>query len=122
MDNKIHDYDYRPTFNFFKTGEEDTNETKLLVGFELEIERYEGVKQDTLVKKISKLMNDDNNQFIYYKRDGSLSDGLEVVSMPFSFDYIMKNKEKIEKMLCCMQENGYKSHDPRNMRITFSYK
>lgn len=122
MDNNIHDYDYRPTFDFFTTGREEGNEKKLLVGFELEIEKYEDVDKDILVEAVSELMNDDNRQFVYYKNDGSLSNGLEVVSMPFSFDYIMENKEKLEKMLQCMQENGYKSHDPRNMWITFSYK
>ncbi len=124
MDNKIHDYDYRPIFDFFKTGKEEVNEEKLLVGFELEIEKSVDatVSKSTLAEKISELMNNDNRQFIYYKNDGSLSNGLEVVSMPFSFDYIMENKEKIKKMLQYMQESGYESHDPRNMWITFSYK
>ena len=117
MDNNIYSYDYKPSLQFFKTGKE--KEEKLFVGFELEAENVaDFTEQDELAVKISEIMNKEE-RFIYYKHDGSLDDGIEVVSMPFSLEYIKENKEKIKEMLWCMKEEGYKSHDPNTCGLHF---
>ena len=123
MNNEINSYDYRPRFKFFRTGKEKEDEKKLLVGFELEAENVaDFISKKDLAEGISEIINSEDEQFLYYKRDGSLDNGIEVVSMPFSLDYIKENKSKIEEVLKYMKNEGYQSHDPRNLWITFSYK
>ena len=119
MDNSINSYDYKPSFNFFKTGKEKEKEEKLFVGFELEVENIEeNIECEDLIEDISEIIND-KEQFVYYKHDGSLNDGIEIVSMPFTFEYIMQNKNKIKEMLEYIKEQGFKSHDPGTCGLHF---
>ena len=120
MNNEINSYDYRPRFNFFKTGKEKSEDEKLVVGFELEAENVADIITRTeLAGGISEIINSDEEQFLYYKRDGSLDNGIEVVSMPFSLDWIKENKSKIEEVLHYMAENGFQSHDPGTCGLHF---
>lgn len=117
MNNSINSYDYKPVFNFFKTGKE--KDDKLFVGFELEAENIDDITEpEDLIEGISEIIND-KEQFVYYKHDGSLNNGIEVVSMPFSLEYIRENKNKIEEMLEYMKKEGYKSHDPNTCGLHF---
>ena len=123
MNNEIKSYDYKPRFSFFKTGKEKREEEKLVVGFELEVENTAfTISKTELVNGISEIINSEEEQFLYFKNDGSLDNGVEIVSMPFSLDYIIENKSKIEEVLTYIKENGFQSHDPRNLWIAFSYK
>lgn len=98
MNNEINSYDYRPRFSFFRTNREKESEKKLVVGFELEAEDINHTTEpEELAEGISEIINDGEKQFLYYKHDGSLDNGIEVVSMPFSLDYIRENKNKVEK-------------------------
>lgn len=123
MNNEINSYNYKPRFKYFRTGKEKEDEKKLLVGFELEAENIGNLTEaEDLVAGISEIINTDDQQFLYYKHDGSLDNGIEVVSMPFTLDYIRENKNKIEEVLHYMKDEGYQSHDPRNLWIALSYK
>lgn len=119
MNNEINSYDYRPRFSFFKTGNEKSEDKKLVVGFELEAENIaDNITKRELAEGISEIINNDE-QFLYYKRDGSLDNGIEVVSMPFSLDWIRENKSKIEEVLQYMRESGFQSHDPGTCGLHF---
>ena len=120
MNNEINSYDYRPRFSFFKTGNEKSEDEKLVVGFELEAENIADIiTKRELAEGISEIINNDDEQFLYYKRDGSLDNGIEVVSMPFSLDWIRENKSKIEKVLQYMRDSGFQSHDPGTCGLHF---
>lgn len=120
MDNEINSYDYKPEFNFFKTGFEKINERDLYVGFELEAENSSGIIDcEDITTKLSEIVNDTAKQFIYYKHDGSLDYGIEIVSMPFTLEYFKTKQEQIKKMLQFLIDNGYKSHDVSTCGLHF---
>ena len=55
------------------------------MGVELEID--EGGESDSKAEKILAVANQDGNELMYIKRDGSLRDGMEIVTMPCSLKY-----------------------------------
>ncbi|MEI3506028.1 MAG: hypothetical protein V8Q32_00590, partial [Anaerotignum faecicola] len=52
-----------------------------------ELEIDEGGGFEANAKELLKLANSEADQFIYCKSDGSLSEGFEIVSHPFTLDY-----------------------------------
>ena len=74
----IHDYYYKPVPVFFGTGPR-------FFGVELEVD--DGGENVANARTILSAGNSDGVERIYIKRDGSLTDGLEVVSHPASLDY-----------------------------------
>ena len=120
MNNDINSHDYKPRFSFFRTGNEKENEKKLLVGFELEVENVEdNISCKTLIKGISEIINTEDKQFLYYKYDGSLNDGVEIVSMPFSLNYIRENRDKIQEVFKYIVNEGFRSHEPNTCGLHF---
>jgi len=101
-DSIIHKYGYKPEPIFFTVENEKPG---LFIGFELEVERGDSY---TYVDDMAELINDD---FIYFKEDGSLNEGFEIVSHPLSKKWIAKNRERIKYMLQKLSEKGYKSYD-----------
>ena len=74
----IHDYYYKPEPIFYGEGNR-------YMGVELEID--EGGESDSKAEKILAVANQDGNELMYIKRDGSLRDGMEIVTMPCSLKY-----------------------------------
>ncbi len=83
--NAIRSYSYRPTPDFHGNG-------PLFMGVELELEcSSRGNKSRAqLASEISTTLPD----LFYSKSDGSIRNGLEIVSHPFSVDYMLENKER----------------------------
>ena len=95
----LHDYSYKPLPIFYGEGNR-------YFGVELEIDN--GGKENENAETITRLANisDDN---IYIKTDGSLDDGLEIVTHPMTLAYHMSNmpwSDILDKSL----ELGYQSH------------
>lgn len=101
-DSIIHEYSYKPEPVFFTVGDEKPG---LFIGFELEVERSDS---DTYIDTMAELIEDD---FIYFKSDGSLTHGFEIVSHPLSRKWVAKNRERIRNMLETLSKEGYKSYD-----------
>lgn len=106
----LQNYGYKPKLEIFKTGTEKEN--KLYIGFENETERgsYEAAGRNELCRIIGEKVNKDNI-FCYFKSDGSLNDGVEIVSHAFSYEYMRKNEKIFKDILETAAANGYKSHD-----------
>ncbi len=77
----IHSYDYKPEPIFFGTGPR-------YFGVELEID--DGGECTDHAKALLKIANQ-TNEYLYVKRDGSLSDGMELVTHPMSLAYQLRN-------------------------------
>ena len=106
---ELNSYNYKPQLKIYKTGNE--KEKDLYIGFELETEQgSSSTSRDTMCKLLNKEINKDDT-FIYFKTDSSLNYGIEVVSHAFTWEYYKENKQKLEKMLKILSENGYRSHD-----------
>ncbi len=99
----IQDYYYKPDPVFYGTGPR-------FFGVELEID--EGGEDNWAALEILKAASSVNHERIYIKHDGSLDEGMEIVSAPMSMDYHMKEmpwKAVFDKA----KSLGYMSHQTR---------
>lgn len=91
----IHCHNYMPNELKFKSLNKEDN---LYMGFELEIEReidntdddeYEILKRKAI--DLQKFLNKETKEnLFYFKEDGSLNYGFEIVSHPMTYKYIKK--------------------------------
>ena len=97
----IHDYNYKPEPIFY-------GDSSQYFGVELEIDG--AGKDDDNAEKLLRIANsDDNSERLYIKGDGSLDDGLELISHPCSLDY-HKNNMNWENIMKKAISLGYRSH------------
>ena len=108
--NLINSYSYKPTPKYCSMSY-DTKETPFL-GIELEIERRNSnsIKHGELAELIK-------NEHWYFKNDGSLTDGFEIVSHPLTFNYLNSAKESILNSLRIISDNGYNSYNANTCGI-----
>ena len=99
----IHNYSYKPAPYFYHTQEDFTNGTPLYMGVELEVDK--GKNPEELAEELQV-----NVPEIYCKHDGSLDDGVEIVSHPCTLAYHMNELDwEWIREKCC--EYGFTSHD-----------
>ena len=96
----IHDYYYKPEPVFFGSGPR-------YFGVELEID--EGGELSSNAQQILEVGNKCGEEIIYIKHDGSLSEGLEIVTHPASLDYHMDHLPWPE-ILETARSLNYRSH------------
>lgn len=102
----IHDYYYKPSPVFHKCSDE---ENVRYYGIELEIDR--GGKDNENAQSIYDTANDHADN-LYIKSDGSLDEGMELVSHPCSLKY-HQNEFPWTDILRKAVRLGYRSHDTR---------
>lgn len=115
----LHDYGHKPLPEFYvvdRDGQPTIVRLNVLhgtrrelmnapfMGFELEMERNgSGTRIDTIVDRVSEMWGD----FAYCKHDGSLNDGLELVTHPFTLEYAHKHINW--DLLDSIRRDGYRS-------------
>ena len=100
----IHDYGYKPEPIFY--GKYERGDTTRFFGVELEIDG--AGKDDDNAEQILDLANK-NEEHIYIKCDGSLDDGMELVTHPMTMEYHM-NDMCWEDIMHKAISLGYRSH------------
>lgn len=95
---------YYPTLKFYKTN--NKNEIPLYLGVELEIDG--AGESDYTVEKINSIMNNNDN-FVYCSHDGSLTDGLEIITQPATLKYHKGISDKYKRLFEMLKEMGYAS-------------
>ena len=107
----IHDYSYKPCPKFKKCSSEDYK-TVRYYGVELEIDN--GGKNDDNAENILCVANGSayKENDLYIKSDGSLNDGMELVSQPCSIKY---HRELFywDKIFQCARDSHYVSHNTK---------
>lgn len=98
----IHDYGYKPTANFF--GGLDMNAA--FMGVELEVDK--GGDEDDCAHALTELNRP--TELFYCKHDGSLDEGIEIVTHPMTLRYHMTEMKWREVIEIC-KSYGFKSHD-----------
>jgi len=100
----INSYSYRPSMKFHKLSNE--NENAPFFGIELEVERKNsnGLKHKYMAGMI-------DHEHWYFKNDGSLTDGFEIVTHPMTFNYIKQDEKTFSDSFKLLVENGYNSYD-----------
>jgi len=106
----IQEYAYEPCWHFYQTKQEKRTKRKLFFGIELEVEMpieaaTSKAVQDKVVKRLRKLPN-----WLYFKYDSSLRFGVELVSHPLSWAWLMENKEKWLPVFDLVRA-GFRSYD-----------
>jgi hypothetical protein len=110
----IHSYSYKPRSIFFRgKGEQNiNNKVTPYYGIELEIERNTDEEnicsRDELAEELTFQKFD--KDLAYCKFDGSLNDGLEIVTHPMSFRYIKEREEMFKNALTHIGTQGFVSH------------
>ncbi len=99
ISNPIKNYSYKPEPIFYGTG-------KIFYGIEIEIDG--GGEESSNAQKLLDCVNQDND-YIYAKHDGSLSNGFELVSHPMSLDYHL-NEVDYSGLFERAVGMGYRSH------------
>lgn len=103
---RIREYNYRPDLvEFFKHPTDDQH-TRRFYGIELEVDR--GGTNAQVVNKLGEITGD----YTYFKRDGSLDNGFEIVSHPCTLNthlYGVQWGELMKELI----NVGYRSHDSR---------
>lgn len=96
---------YSPPLHFWKTEGDDD----LYLGAEIEID-YGGESNDTAAM-IVRDMNPSGKWFMYCSHDGSLSDGIEMITSPATLNYHLSMKDKYESLFKKLAKMGYRSHN-----------
>jgi hypothetical protein len=99
----INGYGYKPRPTFFKMSDKDD----VFLGIELEVERGDSsIRHVPMAEMI-------NHDFLYFKTDGSLNDGFEIVTHPMTISYIKQNKNVWADILNQLRSNKYRSYDTK---------
>lgn len=99
-----HLYDYSTEWKHRRVNADDKT---LLIGAEIEID--DGDRKEHTRKEITQVMG----KSVVFENDGSLHNGIEIVTHPFSFDFWENKVDYISRMFDIAKENDWKSHDTR---------
>lgn len=98
-------YSYKPQPEYFMIPSESYKDSPIFMGIELEIENEKNIIENG---ELSNLLNDSH---LYFKSDGSLDNGFEIVTHPLTFAWIQDNKNLFAAMLNNCKDNGFRSYD-----------
>lgn len=104
LGNIIMPYNYKP--NYVKFGK-----AAMYMGIELEVYNK---KERVGNNKMAHIL--DENEHLFFMKDGSIGNGFEIVTMPCSYEYHMKNSIG---MLDVLSKNGFTSHEPGTCGLHF---
>ena len=97
----IHSYGYKPEPIFYKLENEKNEE---FLGIELEIDDGNDF---SVLKEVQELLNN----LIYWKTDGSLNDGAEMVSYPCTIKKWLTLKDTMSNVFELLKNANFRSHD-----------
>lgn len=101
---------YRPHVQFYLTPSEvEQKEDNLYIGFELEFDYTKRTLSPTDKKRVIK---DNNNilrssEYLYYMLDGSVRNGLEMISQPSTYKFYLLNRNNFENVFNSVKSHGY---------------
>jgi hypothetical protein len=91
----------------------------LVTGFELELENFDTVENDVVADRITEAVGPG---LLYYKRDGSLRTGFEIVTHPFSWEWYCKNRETFKTMMDTAVSNGMRANERCGLHVHMNKK
>lgn len=107
----INRYNYRPSDAPFYKLETEKKE-KEFFGIEIEMENKENIDVEELNEILGNIVNE-SPSMVYFKEDGSLNNGFEMVSYPATFSYLKSKKESIDRWLKQFSNNGFRSYNTK---------
>lgn len=112
----VYPYDYKGPSTIIKLRDGDNSPS---IGLEIEIEMFENkdISEDQMMS-IDKFRSIIKKPWFYYKHDGSLLRGLEIVTIPMTYEYIKKNKDAIIGHIESIGRNTYSKQYDIKSRTT----
>lgn len=115
---------YRPKLYFCCTEEEYRNkENNLYMGFELEFD----APNKTIGSRSNKISVIDesnyifsSNTYLYYMLDGSIRNGLEMISQPSTLKFYKQNKDKFKSLFAVIKNIGFEARRTCGFHIHFN--
>lgn len=105
----IHSYSYKPSPRFNGLNSE------IFYGMELEIDQ--GDNKTECAKKLYDIGDDEN--LFYLKEDGSLDDGIEIVSHPMTLQFLTDHKDMLGEIRKTAREFGFLAHEAKTCGLHF---
>ena len=123
----IKSYSYKPVPKFKDMGKGGKlREDTLMTGVEWELENCSmdsrGIASHDNEWHANALTDVMGEGFQYYKRDGSLSSGFEIVTHPFSWDFYTENKARIGTQVETAHANGLRAKSSCGIHIHMTKK
>lgn len=105
---KLFEYNYIPKYNF-RTIDANTDQkmNTLYFGCEIEIEQDIDEVHTDKERFICSVAKEFGNSFLFGKMDGSLHDGFEFVTHPFTWEWFLLNKYKFNHMFSMAKFAGF---------------
>lgn len=100
----INGYSYKPSPKYYRLNND--NDKTPFFGIELEVERKNS--NDIKHSEMAEMIEHDH---WYFKSDGSLTDGFEIVTHPLTFNYIKHSSKSFEDSLRLLIDNNYNSYN-----------
>lgn len=100
----------RPNVQFYLTPSEvEQKENNLYIGFELEFDYTKRTLSPTDKKRVIKDNNNilRNSEYLYYMLDGSVRNGLEMISQPSTYKFYLLNRNNFENIFNSVKSHGY---------------
>ena len=106
----LQNYDFKPMRRVFNYSTNEKNidiESSLFLGFELETEAANSpISRETMAHLVKEIAGKD---CVYCMKDGSLSNGIEIASFPFTWDWYKKvGKDKWTELLLYLKDKGWR--------------
>ena len=110
----LHTHDYKPIRRVFNYSSNEKNidiESSLFFGFELETEIKDSfIDREAMAHLVKEIVGKD---CVYCMTDGSLANGIEIASFPFTWDWYKKvGKDKWTELLLFLKDKGWRGDRP----------
>ena len=79
-------------------------------GFELEV-TYRNTNDRDVCEELANILSSTFNDYFVYERDGSIGNGVEIISQPMTWNWFMNHLGVFEHLLMICDERGFSSHD-----------
>ena len=107
-DEIIRDYHHNPAIKYFPAIKDD----EIFKGFGIELEvSGDNADPDCYPSELAEELSGVLNDHAYYMHDGSIGEGVEIITQPHTMDEFLKLPWR--DILKCIRDHGYRSHDAK---------
>lgn len=100
----------------------EENETDdFMLGFELEVEKKASSSVSTSLNDMANIIEENFGDLFIFERDGSLRNGFEIISHPFTLGWYKENTDIFIRLLDMLENEGFISHNSGRCGLHFHF-
>jgi hypothetical protein len=112
----IYPYDYKPyddemVKHLAVNEKTESSKKHLFFGIEIEMENKGDCANNDLDNMLREVCLKEKRSLYYFKEDGSLNNGFELVTMPMSYNYVQSKFSEFDSILKNFSGNGFRSYN-----------